>query len=89
MKEYQQHILTEEEIKQIQSILLEMLIEIDRICKKHNILYSIDGGTLLGAIRHGGFIPWDDDADIIMNRAEYEKLLNVIDSELDENRFYF
>ena len=89
MKEYQQHVLTGEEIKQIQNIELEMLIEIDRICKKHNIIYSIDGGTLLGAIRHGGFIPWDDDADIIMNRVEYEKLVNVIDSELDESRFYF
>lgn len=85
----QQHVLTDKEIKQIQSIELEMLIEIDRICRKHNIIYSIDGGTLLGAVRHGGFIPWDDDADIIMNRVEYEKLINVIDSELDENRFYF
>lgn len=85
----QRHVLTDVEIKQIQNIELEILIEFDRICRKHNILYSIDGGTLLGAIRHGGFIPWDDDADVIMNRKEYEKFLNVIDIELDNSRFYF
>lgn len=86
---YQQHILTNKEIQQIQKVELEMLIEFDRICRKYDITYSIDGGTLLGAIRHGGFIPWDDDADVIMNRSEYEKFLKVVDEELDNSRFYF
>lgn len=85
----EQHLLTDEEIDKIHKIELELLIEFDRICRKNNIVYSIDGGTLLGAIRHGGFIPWDDDADVIMNRSEYEKLINVIDDELDTDKFYF
>lgn len=80
--------LSPEELKQLQSIELELLIEFDRICRKHNITYSIDGGTLLGAIRHGGFIPWDDDADVILNRDEYQKFLLVVDQELDEDKFY-
>lgn len=84
-----QHILSEEEIQTLHKIELEMLIEFDRICRKHAIKYSIDGGTLLGAIRHKGFIPWDDDADVIMNRSEYEKFKSLIDDELDSSRFYF
>lgn len=81
--------LDENMLKNIHDIELEMLVEFDRICRKHNILYSIDGGTLLGAIRHGGFIPWDDDADVIMNRREYDKLMAILDEELDSDRFYF
>lgn len=81
--------LTESELKQLQKCELEMLVEFDRVCRKYNILYSIDGGTLLGAVRHGGFIPWDDDADVILTRKEYEKLKRVIFDELDKDRFYF
>jgi len=84
----QMHKLTDEELRKLQKIELELLIELDRICRKHNITYSIDGGTLLGAVRHGGFIPWDDDADVIMVRKEYEKFLSVVDQELDKSRFY-
>lgn len=84
-----QHMLSEEEIKVLHKIELEMLVEFDRICRKHTIKYSIDGGTLLGAIRHQGFIPWDDDADVIMNRNEYEKFILVVDAELDSSRFYY
>jgi lipopolysaccharide cholinephosphotransferase len=80
--------LSPEELKQLQSIELELLIELDRICRKNNITYSIDGGTLLGAVRHGGFIPWDDDADVILTRTEYQKLLLVIDQELNTDKFY-
>lgn len=85
----EQHILTENELKKLQKIELELLVEFDRICRKHNIPYSIDGGTLLGAVRHGGFIPWDDDADVIVNRAAYDKFLQVVDKELDTSRFYY
>lgn len=81
--------LTGHQLKDLQRIELEMLVEVDRICRKHDIKYSIDGGTLLGAIRHKGFIPWDDDADVIMNRSEYEKFVSVLDTELDHDRFYF
>ena len=65
--------LTKEQLRQLQLIQLEMLVEVDRICKKCNIHYSIIAGTLLGAVRHGGYIPWDDDADVALLRPEYEK----------------
>lgn len=84
----QRHVLSEEELKQLQSVELELLVEFDRICRAHNIIYSIDGGTLLGAVRHGGFIPWDDDADVIMVRSEYVKFKKIAEKELDKDRFY-
>ena len=67
---------------------LKLLKEIDRICRKYKIKYMIDSGTLLGAVRHQGFIPWDDDADIAMLREEYEKFRKVAD-ELDPSICYF
>lgn len=81
--------LTKEELRSIQLIELEMLCEVDRICKKCNIHYSIIAGTLLGAVRNGGFIPWDDDADVAMLREEYEKFRIACETELDTTRFYF
>ncbi|GFI48517.1 hypothetical protein IMSAGC019_03854 [Lachnospiraceae bacterium] len=84
-----QHKLTEDEIKKLHDVELELLVEFDRICRKYDIPYSIDGGTLLGAVRHKGFIPWDDDADVIMNREAYRKLMRVLDDELDKEKFYF
>lgn len=76
-------------MRKLQKIELEMLIEIDRICKRNQIKYTIIGGTLLGAVRHGGFIPWDDDADVAMLRPEYEKFCLACEKELDKDRFYF
>lgn len=78
-----------EVLRKLQMTELEMIIEVDRICRKYNIQYFLDAGTLLGAIRHNGFIPWDDDADIIMLREEYEKFCDVCKKELDTERFFF
>ena len=61
---------------------MEVLQMIDDICKRHNITYFADWGTLLGAIRHGGFIPWDDDMDIAMKRVDYMRFLDVAVKEL-------
>ena len=60
--------LNDKMLRQLQMIQLEMLVEVDRICKKRGIKYNIIAGTLLGAIRHGGYIPWDDDADVTFCR---------------------
>ncbi len=81
--------LSQELLRKIQLKQLEMLVEVDRICKKHKIRYNIIAGTLLGAVRHGGYIPWDDDADVAMLRPEYEKFRRVCSTELDSSRFYF
>lgn len=72
-------------IKQAWAAVLDVLEEIDRICEKHGITYFADWGTILGAVRHGGFIPWDDDLDICMKRDDYERFRSVADSELPEN----
>lgn len=61
---------------------LKLLKEIDRICRKYRIQYMLDAGTLLGAVRHKGFIPWDDDADVVFTRPNYEKFLKVAEREL-------
>ena len=63
---------------------LKVLLEIDRICQKYNIQYFAEWGTLLGTVRHGGFIPWDDDMDIGMKRIDYERFLKIAPKELPE-----
>lgn len=81
--------IQKDELRQIQMIQLEMLEEVDRICKKYEIKYCVIAGTLLGAVRHGGYIPWDDDADVAFLRPEYEKFREACEKELDTSRFYF
>lgn len=71
-------------IKRSWAVQLEVLEVVDKICKKHNLQYFADGGTLLGAVRHGGFIPWDDDLDICMKREDYETFARVALDELPE-----
>lgn len=81
--------LTAEQLRKLQMVELEMLVEVDRICRKNHIHYSISGGTLLGAVRHGGFIPWDDDADVSMLRGEYERFRVACEKDLNSEKYYF
>lgn len=69
-------------LRKAQLRMLEILKEIDKICKKHNITYWLDGGTMLGCARHKGFIPWDDDLDIAVFEEDYERLLHILQQEL-------
>ncbi len=72
------------ELKKAQKVMLEIMKIIHSICVKHGLIYWLESGTLLGAIRHRGFIPWDDDCDIAMPRKDYEKFLQIARSELPD-----
>ena len=80
--------LNPEELRKMQIIQLGIFEEFDRVCRENNIKYIMDAGTLLGAVRHKGFIPWDDDIDIRMTRTEYEKFCKIANNKL-ENGVYF
>lgn len=86
-------------IEEQRKVMLDILLYIDDICRKNDICYSLIGGSLIGAIRHSGFIPWDDDVDIILTYDNYEKLINilkhndnskykVLSHDLDKNYFF-
>ena len=64
-------------LKEMQQVYLELLKEFDAICQAHGLRYDLAGGSLLGAVRHGGFIPWDDDIDVCMPRPDYLRLLEL------------
>jgi len=74
-------------IEELRRNWLEIMDVIDVICKNNNIKYSLVGGTMLGAVRHGGFIPWDDDFDIGMLREDFNRFLEVSKKELNESYF--
>lgn len=82
-------IMTQDEIDKMHEIQLELLVEVDRICKKNQISYSIIAGTLLGAVRHKGYIPWDKDADVALLRPEYEKFVKACETDINGDLFYF
>ncbi len=71
-------------VSDVHKILLEMIKVIDPICQKHQIPYFLNGGSALGAVRHRGFIPWDDDLDIAMMRSDYRRFIEVLKKELPE-----
>lgn len=73
--------------KELWAVMLDLLAELDRVCKNHNLTYFANGGTMIGAIRHKGFIPWDDDLDVMMLRKDYDKLLEVGPSEFNHPYF--
>ena len=75
-------------LRKAQLIMLDMLIEFDAICKKHQLQYWLDSGSLLGAVRHKGFIPWDDDIDLSMPIEDYNKFLKIAQSELSSEIFF-
>lgn len=68
---------SDSKLRKLQKTELEILMELDRVCRKHNLRYYIVGGTLIGAARTGGFIPWDDDIDVSMPREDFDKLLTL------------
>lgn len=74
-------------LRKAQLRMLDILLEVDKICRKHDLIYWIDYGTLLGAVRHKGYIPWDDDIDIAMPSADYHKFMEIADKELPEGFF--
>ena len=74
-------------LRDLKSVELDLLLEFDRVCKKLNLEYFLSSGTLLGAVRHSGFIPWDDDVDVMMFRKDYEKLLKLAPNEFAPQYF--
>lgn len=73
----------------VQQIQVELLKEFDRICRKYDLKYNISFGTLLGAVRHSGFIPWDDDIDVTMPVDDFDRLDSIMKEELDESKYYY
>ena len=73
-------------LKALWDVELDLLTQFKKVCEKHNLRWFVDGGTLLGAVRHSGFIPWDDDVDIIMPYDDYCKLCSL-SNEFEEPYF--
>lgn len=78
----------DEKMKKVWNVELDLLAKLSEICKKYDMKFFADAGTLLGAVRHKGFIPWDDDIDVVMFRKDYDKLLKIADKEFEEPYFF-
>lgn len=87
-------LLAPEELRELQMLLLDIYQEVLRVCEKHSLTILLSGGSALGAVRHKGFIPWDDDMDLMMLRSDYERFVEVFMKEdkkgyrLKEHGFY-
>jgi lipopolysaccharide cholinephosphotransferase len=77
------------DLKSLQNKILELVEYFDLFCKENDIKYYLMGGTALGAIRHKGFIPWDDDFDVFMDSGNYKKFCNIIKYKLDKEKYFF
>lgn len=75
-------------LKELQQNILEIMVYFDKICRENNLKYFLYGGTLLGAVRHNGFIPWDDDADVMMPLEDYKKLLKVMENDSSQYQLF-
>ena len=77
-----------EEMKKVSAVELDLVAEFQRVCEKYGLVYFADGGTMLGTVRHKGFIPWDDDIDLMMMRDQYDKLCEVAPKEFKDPYFF-
>lgn len=75
-------------LKHLQQVILLIAKDVDKLCRENNIQYYLLGGSAIGAIRHQGFIPWDDDFDIIMDDANYRKFIRIAREQLDPEKYY-
>lgn len=77
----------EVDLKKLQAKCLEITLVFKEFCERHGLLFYLCGGGCIGAVRHGGFIPWDDDIDVFMPRDDYEKMCSLWHEEMDESRY--
>lgn len=76
-------------LKTLHNKILEIIIEVDKMCRENGIEYYLTGGAALGAVKYGGFVPWDDDLDIFMTPANYDKFVSLFPEKMDSDKFYF